>query len=262
MPKPVILFLAAHPEGTTRVALDEECAATERELRMTPGCDDLEFRARWAVTVDDVMRALNELRPAIVHFSGHGNAAGIVLQDPDRNAHPVTGDVLAGMITATSASVRVAVLNACFTDGHAQRLGERIGCAIGMSGTISDEAARQYSIAFYRALGYRCSVYAAFRQAQETLLGLGLDKQAAPRCVTRADIDASAIVIAAEATHPAGSDHGVQVTASKPGASLDAGAIQVSNETTSGSIQAPVFSGIHGDGATISITVAGHKGAV
>ena len=56
----VILFLAANPAETTRLALDEECAAIERELRMTTGRDDFDFRSRWAVSVDEAMRALNE----------------------------------------------------------------------------------------------------------------------------------------------------------------------------------------------------------
>src|SRR5215510_10549285 len=68
----VILFLAANPSGTSRLAFDEECAAIERELRMTDGRDDFDFRSKWAVTVDELMRHLNELQPAVIHFSGHG----------------------------------------------------------------------------------------------------------------------------------------------------------------------------------------------
>jgi hypothetical protein len=35
----VILFLAANPIGNSPLALEEKCAATERELRMTEGRD-------------------------------------------------------------------------------------------------------------------------------------------------------------------------------------------------------------------------------
>src|SRR5262245_53280248 len=79
MTKPVILFLAANPDGTSRIALDEECAAIEREIAMTPGRDDFELRSKWAVTVDDLMRELAGHKATIIHFSGHGNANGIVL---------------------------------------------------------------------------------------------------------------------------------------------------------------------------------------
>lgn len=68
----VILFLAADPSTTSRLALDEECAAIERELRMTTHRDDFEFRSKWAVTIDEMMRHLNEFQPTVIHFSGHG----------------------------------------------------------------------------------------------------------------------------------------------------------------------------------------------
>ena len=75
MPRSVILFLAANPTGTSRRALDQECAAIERELKMTPGRDDFEFRSKWAVTVDELMRHLNDLQPAILHFGQAANHA-------------------------------------------------------------------------------------------------------------------------------------------------------------------------------------------
>src|SRR5882724_12082050 len=93
MPRSVILFLAANPAGTNLLALDQECAAIERELRMTPGRDDFEFRSKWAVTVDELMRHLLDLQPTILHFSGHGNASGL--------AH---GQRLQGILTARDVS--------------------------------------------------------------------------------------------------------------------------------------------------------------
>jgi len=54
VPRNVILFLAANPSGTSRLALEEECAAIKHELRMTAHRDDFEFRSEWAVTVDEM----------------------------------------------------------------------------------------------------------------------------------------------------------------------------------------------------------------
>lgn len=71
--KHTILYVAANPLDTDRLALDEECAAIERELRMTSGRDDFDFRSKWAVSVDELMRHLNELQPTVLHFSGHGS---------------------------------------------------------------------------------------------------------------------------------------------------------------------------------------------
>src|SRR4029079_9429361 len=131
-PRHVILFLAANPSGTTRLALEEECAAIERELRRTTGSDDFDFRSRWAVSVDEVMRALNELQPAVIHFSGHGGGstgvyvhdeprqscsahrdigavslAGIELQDEQRQPQHVSARALAQMIESAAPSARL-----------------------------------------------------------------------------------------------------------------------------------------------------------
>jgi hypothetical protein len=203
MPKPLILFLAANPQGTDRVALDQECAAIERELLMTPARNGFELRSKWAVTINDLIHALRDLKPAIIHFAGHGNATGIVLHGDDGVARAISGDTLTAMIESTGKSPCLAVLNACYTDVQAQPLSDLVGCAIGMNGTISDDAARAFSIAFYGALGSHYSAYSAFRQAQAALAALGLDKQAAPRCITRADVDASALLLSTSAVPPA-----------------------------------------------------------
>jgi hypothetical protein len=43
-----ILFLAANPSNTTALALDQECAAVEHELRIAPH-RDFELASRWVV---------------------------------------------------------------------------------------------------------------------------------------------------------------------------------------------------------------------
>ncbi|MEO7735836.1 MAG: hypothetical protein ABIY55_33080, partial [Kofleriaceae bacterium] len=129
--KRTILFLAANPRGTNELALGEECAAIQQELRMAPGRDDFEFHSRWAVGVDELMRCLNELSPTVLHFSGHGSRdgaavsgalarrqrdveassePGIILQEHDR-IHHVTHDALAKMIASVPPVPRLVVLN-------------------------------------------------------------------------------------------------------------------------------------------------------
>ena len=192
MPRSMILFLAANPAGTRPRALDEECAAIERELKLTAARDDFEFRSKWAVTVDELMRHLLELQPAIIHISGHGHARGLLLEDDDGRSQLVAPAALSKIIKSTAATARVAVLNACYSDAQAEALRDVVGCAIGMTGTISEDAARSFAVAFYRALGYRCSVGNAYEQAVATLAAKGLT-DAEPRCLVRAGIDIDAL---------------------------------------------------------------------
>ncbi len=91
----VIAFFAADPSATSRLALDEECAAVERELRVTACRDAFEFHTRWAVDVDDIQRSLNELQPTTIDVSGHGarspaSEASVVVRGGMGIAAPVT----------------------------------------------------------------------------------------------------------------------------------------------------------------------------
>jgi CHAT domain-containing protein len=214
----VILFLAASPSNTSRLAFDEECAAIERELRMTEGRDEFDFRSKWAVTVDEMMRHLNELRPTVIHFSGHGRAGarsqqsttlprlrgdaagsdtGLYLQDEHGNPQLVTAHALK-MMVKTAASARVVVLNACYSVSQANALRTVVDCVVGMTGAIRDDAARSFAVGFYRALGNHRSIGNAVEQAIATLAAKQLRDEYQPRCRTRPGINARQIFLHAK----------------------------------------------------------------
>jgi hypothetical protein len=193
--KVVILFVAANPRATDRLGLAEECAQILRELRMTIHRDDFVFEARWAVSVDDFMRALVELDPTVIHVSGHGGgSAGLILQDERGEPQPVSARALAMMIEAAARSVRVVVLNACYSTVQAEALRSKVDCVVGMAGSIGDDAARAFAVRLYGALGGRRSIGNAFAQAVAALAAKRLPDEALPRCLTRHGVDARDVV--------------------------------------------------------------------
>jgi hypothetical protein len=216
--KHVILFLAANPQRTSRLALDEECAAIERELRSTEARNDFDFRSKWAVSIDEMMRHLNELQPTIVHFSGHGGgssdvylldelhepapdhrdlagvtSAGIQLQGEQRQPQYVSARALSQMLTTAAPSVRLVVLNACFSDAVAEAMQGKVDCVVGMRDVIGDRAARMFSVGFYRALGYRRSIGNAVAQAIATLAAGEPPAEHLPICRPRSGTSADSI---------------------------------------------------------------------
>jgi hypothetical protein len=213
----VILFLAANPSGTTRLALDDECAAIERELCMTTSRDDFDFRSKWVVSIDEMMRHLNELQPTVIHFSGHGGGspgvylhdeqlqprrdigvvatAGIQLQDEQRRPQHVSARALTQMIGSAAPSARLVVLNACFSDAVADALSSAVGCVVGMRGMIDDDVARSFAVGFYRALGHRRSIGNALEQAVATLAAKRLPGEHLPICRTRDGISANQLIL-------------------------------------------------------------------
>jgi hypothetical protein len=219
--KKIILFLAANPISASRLAFDEECAAIERELQMTTGRNDLDFRSKWAVTAEEMLRHLNELQPTIIHFSGHGysgprdrvammsrhvacsgqrgqrNNSGLYLHGEHSSPQLITAHALRMMIATAASSARVVVLNACYSSTLASALCTVVDCVVGMAGAIRDEAARSFAVGFYRAIGNYRSVGNAVKQAVATLAVKQLPDEHLPRCRTRKGLNASQIFVSA-----------------------------------------------------------------
>jgi len=203
----VIVFFAADPGATGRLALDEECAAVERELCMTAHRDAFEFHARWAVGVDDIQRSLNELQPTIIHFSGRGAPAGaheasVVVRGVDGKPHHLTGSGLAGLIRTAASGARLVVLNACHTDAMAGQLCGTVDGVVAMAGAIGDLAARAFAVSLYRALGYMRSVGNAVAQGVAALAAFGLADARLPTCVMRPGLaPGDLVLLQADAQH-------------------------------------------------------------
>jgi hypothetical protein len=171
MDKIKIVFLAANPENTTHLKLDEEIRAITEKIRMADYRDRLEIISLWAVRADDLIQALNQHKPHIVHFSSHGDRNGqILLVDRNGNAKPVSAEALKALFTTLKDNIRVVVLNACNSRILAEAITEVIDFAIGMNSEIEDQAAIVFSASFYRALGFGRSVQEAFDQGKAALL--------------------------------------------------------------------------------------------
>jgi hypothetical protein len=89
-----------------------------------------------ATRPDDLLQRLNEHKPQIVHFSGHGSSSGeLMLMDKNREMKPVSTAALRALFTTMKDNVRVVLLNACFSQIQADALRESIDCVIGMNAT-------------------------------------------------------------------------------------------------------------------------------
>jgi hypothetical protein len=206
MDKAKVLFLAADPfsadprrtpeEQQPRLRLDVEMREIMDKIRGTAYRDSLEFIARTAVRTNDLLQALNEVRPQVVHFSGHGTADGeIIVVGDDGAPHPVSRKALLSLFRTMKDDIQVVLLNACYTQRQADGIDQVIDCVIGMSTRISDDAGIAFSAAFYQALGFGRSVRAAFDQGTTALMLKGIPEDGTPRLVPRAGVDPDQIII-------------------------------------------------------------------
>lgn len=74
------------------LALDQEARSIHVELKRSGFRDRFDFVTRWAVEPLDLLRELRELRPTVVHFSGHGTRP-VAATEPAQTTEPAhTGD--------------------------------------------------------------------------------------------------------------------------------------------------------------------------
>jgi hypothetical protein len=201
MPKPApqkatVLFFAANPSGTTPLALDEEAREIELKIRASDHRDALELLTKWAARPDDLIQFLNQHRPAVVHFSGHGSpTAELILLDHDRNAKPVSKEALAALFRALKGQIRVVFLNACYSQAQAEAITQEIDCAVGMSRAVGDRAAITFAASFYRALGFGASVRNAFEQARVALLLEGIPEEGTLQLLVKPGVDPDQVFV-------------------------------------------------------------------
>lgn len=159
-----ILILAANPTDSSRLRLDEEFREIDEGLKRSPNRDKFELTAKWAVTWRDFYRHILEIKPYIVHFSGHGAGEdGIVLEEDDGKAQLVPTDALGNLLKLFSdKGVECVLLNACFSEVQAEAINQHIRYVIGMSKEIGDKAAIFFAVAFYDALGSGNDIEFAF----------------------------------------------------------------------------------------------------
>ncbi|TMQ09207.1 MAG: CHAT domain-containing protein [Deltaproteobacteria bacterium] len=174
---------------------------------------------RWAAEPLDLLRELRELKPTIVHFSGHGarpaattdraqgrdlvaaapsadEPSGMIFDGANGRSQLVTPEAIARTFGAVGTQVRLVVLNACYSAPIAKALRGHVDCVVGMSGAIHDDVARSFAIGFYGGLGEQESVAAAFEQAKAAIHLNGLPDADHPQLQARDGFDAAGLILA------------------------------------------------------------------
>lgn len=190
-----VLFLAISPRDQQPLSLDEEARAITDMIRKSKHRDSVEFVSCWAVRPFDVLQAINEHEPAIIHFSGHGSIEFIAFQDDYGKTKPVSKDALVQTMMASSSNIRLVFLNTCYSSTQAESIVRYVEATIGMNNSIGDEAARVFASQFYSAIGFGLSVETAFQQAKALLMLEGINEENTPELFVAQGIDSNELII-------------------------------------------------------------------
>jgi len=194
--KITVLFLAANPINTIPLRLDEEARTIQQRIRMSEYRESVVFESRWATRSADILQAINETNPTIVHFSGHGTDTGdLVLLNSDGTNKYVSKEAISLAMSTASDSIRLVVFNACFSEKQAESVVEYVDSAIGMSDTINDEAACVFAAQLYSSIGFGNSLSVSFKQAIVQLMLEGIPEENIPKLYLRSGVQAEDVFL-------------------------------------------------------------------
>lgn len=161
-----LLYIAAAPGNRAPIDSDGELAAIRASLRQS-SYGGKQIDGRWPAlkaSALDFADAVDDERPTLIHFAGHGSDLGLAAHDRTLDL----GDLIA-ILGAHAARVQLVVLNACNTAELALGLSEHVRVAIGMRGPIREAHAKSFASALYRMLGNGRTIRAAFEFARREL---------------------------------------------------------------------------------------------
>jgi hypothetical protein len=191
-----VLILTANPPQTVCLSTDVEVRDIEHAIRLSKHRNGLKVTVKSAVRAEDIQPALLRHRPHLVQISSHVEASGaLLLEGTGTAATPLPAQALRALFRTFKDDIRVVILNACHTEALAEALAEVIDCAIGMHGTIPDEAAIAFAAAFYGAIGFGCDVQKAFEAGLASVQRHPVPPAVWPRLFVRKGVDASRVVL-------------------------------------------------------------------
>lgn len=185
-----VLYLTANPEMNLRT--DAEVRGVLDQVRRATHRDLITIEHHPAATAEDLITGLNDVRPHVVHFSGHAGDAVLLFDNGSVAApegHGVTYDLLARALAATGSPPVLLVLNGCDTLRGAEVLLESVGIVVATAASISDLAAALFAAKFYAAIASAQSVNAAIQQGSVSVDLAGLDEGWKLDILAREDLD-------------------------------------------------------------------------
>jgi len=162
-----ILYLGANPRDTGHLRLATEARELTERVRQSLNRDSFEIVSFYAVRPQDLLRGLQEEKPHILHFSGHGTLdKEIVLETETGASQPINPQDLADLVDQFKTNLKVAVMSCCFGARQAAALNQVLDFTIGMENPIFDLGAVNFSANFYQVLSSGGSIKQAFEGAR------------------------------------------------------------------------------------------------
>ena len=159
-----ILFLSANPHQD--LSPDEEYRIIEDVVSKSRARDNILLVPKFAVRINDMISAINEEEPHIIHFTGHGTKNGeLRLTDSSGDMDELLSTENLKKLFLTTKSVKLVFLSACHSISQAEVISSHIDYVIGMNRRINDVTAMALAERFYGSILAGKSIDDAFNQS-------------------------------------------------------------------------------------------------
>jgi hypothetical protein len=189
-----IAFLASNPDDEDKLRTDMELKAVSKAIVQSGNRDKVSLKPYPAASFTDLLDALNEFKPQVVHFSGHGGGEGLTFDTEyefDYEGTHLQFETIARVVSSIDEPPIMLVFNACDTEIGAGRFLQAVKAVIAMSDVIKDESALLFAPRFYAALVSGQSVLSALTQATAVLDAQGFSGSDLPKLLLAPGVEAA-----------------------------------------------------------------------
>lgn len=192
-----IAFLATNPDSAVALRTDLEARAVLRALKQSNNGAEVDVRYLPAATAGDLVIALNEYRPNIVHFAGHGGEGALLFDDENALGNGgivIEFDLVRGILAATDHPASMLVFSACDTLQGAEIFLPPAKAVVAMASAIGDGSAIVFSAAFYAGLASKQSLRSALEQGRNAIKIAQLGDFDLPQCLLHDNLKAESYI--------------------------------------------------------------------
>ncbi len=193
-----ILFLAANPANTDEISWRDEHTFIAQKLEGFNRDNQYKLQPKDAVSLDDIIDAIEDFEPHILHFCGHGRGrkigpdgglrqkGGIIVHSEDKRGYEVLdAAVLERQFRALKSDfpqLKMVFFNACHSREQAEAVSRYGLYAIGTTDEIVSSAARLFAAGFYRRLAKTKDILAAIAAGVTRAIGKEADIESLIEC--------------------------------------------------------------------------------
>lgn len=224
--RPLVLFLSANPDPYSPLNVEKEQNRIVKVRNASKHQGTIGIESIPDLDLPELAKSLRVHNTKVVHFAGHGTADGaLVMRDENGQAIPMHPYGLADLLAQHDGTVRLIVLNACYSSALAELLTgdvsaddqprparprlvgrsvgqvderlepRRIACVVGMSHVVTDDAAILFATTLYGALFDGSTIGAAFLIARALVRARYPSEADAPKLMVAAGVDANKLAL-------------------------------------------------------------------